>query len=255
MRRRGHAEGIGGVRAQYQRHGKRREEEMAIVVIHLRLRLVAEVEIAHVVDYAHDGGEATLARSIARDLLADGVLVRKVLADQRLADDDDSGVRVACIGVGEEASLAQTDSHGAEVAGTDGAQLHELAFAVRRNMSFDYEGGIGIDVGERERRDQAGGIQSGQRAEAVEDSHVVRGLLRLDGDGGGQGHAQGEDAVGIEAGVDGHEALKAAQHESGAYEEDEGEGGLSNDEYITHTSGMRAGGVAAAAFFQRHGEI
>ena len=142
-----------------------------------------------------------------------------------------------------------------EVAGTDGAQFHELAFAVRRNMSFDYESGVGIHVGERERRDQAGRVQSGQRAQAVEDSRVVRGLLRFDGDGGRQGNAQGEDAVGIEAGVDGHEALKAAQHESGAYEEDEGEGGLSDDEYIAHAAGPRAGGVSAAAFFQRHGEV
>ena len=76
-------------------------------------------------------------------------------------------------------------------------------------MSFDDEGGVGIHVGQRERRDQAGGIQSGERAQAVEDSRVVGGLLRLDGDGRGQGNAQGEDAVGIEAGVDRHAGVES----------------------------------------------
>jgi len=79
--RRRHLRWIGGEGAQDQRHGKRGEEELAIVEIHLRLRIVAQIEIAHVVDHAHDGGERSLAVRRLGNPLADRVLGRAILAD------------------------------------------------------------------------------------------------------------------------------------------------------------------------------
>jgi len=110
-------------------------------------------------------------------------------------------------------------------------------------------------VGEGERGDQARRVQPGERIQSSENSRVMDGLLGLDGNGGGQGHAQGEDAVGMEARVDGHEGLKAAQHESGAYQQDEREGGFSDHRDTAQAAENEGRRIAASTFIEGGAQV
>jgi hypothetical protein len=97
------------VGAQNQGHGKWGEEALAVVEVQLRLGLVAEVEIAHIVDYADDGGERSLAFRRLGNPPADGILAGNIY-DQGFADYDDFGGSVGRSGIVESASLPQTDT-------------------------------------------------------------------------------------------------------------------------------------------------
>src|SRR5271154_6682389 len=67
---------------------------------------------------------------------------------------------------------------------------------------------------------------------------------------GAQIHFHGEDAGGLEAGADLNQMVEALEHQSGAYQEDEGQSGFGDGERAAQTMLSGGGSGAASTFFQ-----
>ena len=209
---------------------RRSYELLGLISFCLLYTSAIEAAVANVASDADDlaGGLFKLRTDIVADddLLADGILFRPVFFRQGFVDDDDAG-GCAVVAVGEVAA-AQGNVEDGEVAGRSvRPSLVASPEILAGGAAHDGKGQVEAAL-ERQAAGGGGDFDAGNGAEALA---AVAGEL---GDAcgfleavAGEGHFEGEDIAGIEAGIDVAQRDKGADEEGGSDEENEGEGDLS----------------------------
>ena len=176
------------------------------------------------------------------DAFADGIGAGPESVRERVIDDY---VGAAEVGGREEAAFDERDAHRFEVAEVCVARLCDGTRAgLRSGLSFDEEAGCGMERGgEGEYVDAADGFHAGEALDAI--GHLLelqrlfagqRGLLIVrefvqfgEGDRGLL-NFHGEDVIRAETWIDAQQAMEAANQQACAYEWDESERDLGDDE-------------------------
>src|SRR6185436_8769679 len=125
--------------ARYHAHAGRTARQLPERLVELRLKrfLVVRIEtpLVHVPDYADDPQRVAVAYQV--DALADGVLVREILAGKDLVNHHDR-LRSFIILIGEEAAVLERDTHRRQIAGFN--------LVDQRHMHFARAGRLGLAI-------------------------------------------------------------------------------------------------------------
>src|SRR6185369_5640081 len=157
------------------------------------------------------------------DALADRVLAGEHLASEALVDNYHFESRLIVAG-GEIAAGLEGDAHGMEVAGADGPYVHHRLRALRNGPVDHLEVAIVATAREGKHADGGGARDARQRLQPADQGLVKRyylivlGILHPR-----QRHLHGQQVIGIEAGIDLEEAQGALRHQTRAYQQDDGD--------------------------------
>ena len=122
--------------------------------------------------------------------------------------------------------------------------------------TLDLKGGIAVNPAHRKNPSEASVLYPGQIADAplqfVEeiDLRLLVGITQC-----GEGNFRGQNVIGIEAGIDVFQPNETLEEQTGAGQEDEGEGHFRDDEDVAQPVVTPAGGGAASAFLERFGQV
>jgi hypothetical protein len=216
--------GSGG--AEDEGHGGARRERIGDV--DLRADDGGEGVVLDVADDADDDGPVALKLVEAFggvgevEFLADGIGVGPELVGENVVNDSNV-LMIGIVRFGEVAALDEGCADGREEAGQDAAMVgHDGVLLFGRCAFFPVVVVPVAGVVEREMRDGGDGLDSGERGEIVLEL-VERGVT-------GHGDAEGDDVLGVEAGIEAEDVDEGAGEEAGSEEEHEGEGDFRGDE-------------------------
>ena len=172
------------------------------------------------------------AAHLEGETLADRIGIVKDLAHQGLVDDDDGSGR-GRVAIREVAAFDELNAHRAEVARA--RRLKERcrrgSIGARHRIALGDHGRLGAAAFERNGAVQPDAVDAGQHDETLQDLAMERGpggaigILRVR-----QIQPGGDDAFGIEAGIDRHQPAEAAQREAGADQQHHGQRPFDDDE-------------------------
>src|SRR5436190_7843613 len=217
-----------------------------------RMRLGGEVRELAVADNANDLGGDVRAGHRDHEPLAERAALREVLARQRLADDDH--VRFLLhFALGEESAALERHVHRAEIAVVTDADVHDVVAARRRwRLAFDCEPGPRAETAERQVADGAGGLNarnlldSRDRLAKEADPLLVVAIRRVR-----QLQSHRQDVARAVAGIDTPQRSEAAQHQSRADEQDDGQRDLRDHEGLPESAMADARASLPRAVLQR----
>ena len=238
-----------GETGQLRRPGERHRQEQ----LRRRVRL-GERPHRRVRDDADDGEPQAVPRRPDGHPLADGILVRKVGARERLIDHRDRLASLV-VGAGDAPAANEPDTHRVEVAAGNRTIGHDRRNDPRHgDTAFDPHDAGEADAFLRERQTGGGGRggDAGQRRESIQDGalrgddrRLIRIITRRQSD------AEGERRAGVEAVIDRAQLLEAAHHQAGRCEEHQGERDLPAHHQLTGAMRRAARRLAASAVVQR----
>ena len=190
--------------------------------------IVAHVDLLDFTNNADDGHRKFVVAAKA-DSAADGVTVFKVYFGEGLADDGylRSG---GGIGLGKIAALEQGDAESVDEAGADFVDERIHVFFGAGLVAFDEDCGLAAAVSEEGLGGHGDFVDGGKGLQAPGDfAEQGRGRFLLVAVHGGA-DGEGEEMIGVEAGIVRTEVVEGGEEQGSGGEEEEGEGDLDDDE-------------------------
>ena len=212
------------------------------------------VDVAHHAHHLECGRIAPVGPEAHAQLLAERVLAGEDLGDQRFIDHRHRP-RVTAVARVERAAALQWNAQRLEVARGHGAVLGARLLARgRRGPALHGEARGDAVASEGLRRDGCRREHPGPGANAFEQLPVERrALVRPRVSRLGQRDADGEDVVGVEAGIDREQPAEALQHQAGPRHQHERQGDLGDDEGAG--AGVMGQARASAGLVQGLGDV
>src|SRR5438477_1777297 len=185
-------------------------------------------------------------------LMANRIDIRKPFVGGCVVDQDDT-LAVFVVGNGKIPPAQKRNVRGGKITGRDGEAMRHSRVLQLLRLRFTLENERAhSDVSRRwKRRSRGGRFHSGNASDLWHQRGEESAGVLLFELGGRQTNSERQSVRWIDSNIGPLKFYKTAQHQSGAYQQDQGKGYFGDDQTITHTLAFATANSAATSFLDR----